>query len=104
MKIPVYDFKFFSRPYKIGEISWGKKFKAQKLFELCSWDAAELPKPNCVKPCIPRLLNGNPGHGIAFQNPTNGQVWLAKSVGWFVGTFSECEAYAKAHKGEIVWL
>ena len=102
MKVKVYDFTRNSEAREIGFINC-KRFNAQKLFELCNYQRSEVQKPSCIH-IAPMRLRGGVGHGIAFQNPANGQIWLAKSVDWFVGTMAEVEAYAKANADKEVWL
>lgn len=98
MKINVHIVKG-SELVNIGYIE-AENFNADRCYDMCNWKKYKLKsKPENLFADIE-----SHGHGLCFTNPNTNEMWLAKSIGWLVGTESEINDYIQENANESVWL
>ena len=98
MKIDIYVFsQGCNIPANVGYIEM-EKFDADTCFNLCNWIHWTDQKPENLYSEISSAC-----HGICFSNHETDEMWLAKSVGWFVGNCFEVANYVNENKDNIFW-
>lgn len=106
MKINIYDYSSYKdhKNHKkiehncIGYID-ADAFNAIELFNICNWFSTNREKPDCLHADI--VIAGS---GICFENPETGEMWLAKSFGWVVGSKEDIKRYVSDNRGRVAWI
>lgn len=74
-------------------------FDADRCWELCNWKHWLKTKPQNLHADIYSC-----NHGVCFTNPETNEMWLAKSIGWFVGNEAKVNKYIKDNENEVIWI
>lgn len=75
------------------------KFDPERCWELCNWKHWKKEKPQNLHANIYSC-----NHGVCFTNPDTNEIWMAKSIGWFVGNEIEINDYMQQNINELIWL
>ena len=99
MKIDIHLAKNGELTY-IGYIE-NEIFDSDRCWELCNWKHWRKELPDNLHA---NIFSGSGSHGVCFTNPDTKEIWMTKSIGWFIGNESEINEYIQKNKDEIIWL
>lgn len=75
------------------------RFNPELFWNMCNWSSRGKEKPEQLYSDIDTC-----NHGVCFENPENGELWMALSFGWMHGDRNLIETYIKNHADKQVWV